>query len=70
MSGLGHVAIGLVGARLTGAADEPPARLAGRMVLLSALALLPDVDFVIHELAPSIATWLAARDIAGAQSGS
>jgi sugar-phosphatase len=23
-----------------------------------------------HELAPSIATWLAARDIAGAQSGS
>jgi inner membrane protein len=55
MSLLGHVAIGVATARRTTPAGEPRKKLGTRIVVFSALALLPDVDFVLHRLAPSIA---------------
>lgn len=53
MSMLGHVAVGVATARLITPAGE--SRLLGtRMVLLAGLALLPDVDFLMHAVAPSV----------------
>jgi inner membrane protein len=60
MSVLGHVAIGVVTARrITPPGDQAP-MLGPRMVVLAALALLPDVDLLLHTLAPSI-TFLEHR---------
>jgi inner membrane protein len=54
MSVLGHVAIGMATARAVTTTDGRTKTLALRMVALVALAALPDVDFLLHELAPSI----------------
>jgi inner membrane protein len=54
MSVLGHVAIGVVVARRTTSAEEPGEPLAPRMLGLAALALLPDVDFLLHDLFPRV----------------
>ena len=54
MSVLGHVAIGVVtGRAVTPARDGPDVR-AGRMAGLAGLALLPDSDFLLHALFPSV----------------
>jgi inner membrane protein len=53
MSMLGHVAIGVAAARLVTPAGKPSHVLRTRMVVLTALALLPDVDFLIEAVAPS-----------------
>ena len=47
MSMLGHVAIGVATARLITPAGEPSRLLRARMLMLSALGLLPDLDFLI-----------------------
>lgn len=54
MSLLGHVAIGVATARRVTPADGPADVLPSRMVVLSTLALLPDVDFLLQALAPSV----------------
>jgi membrane-bound metal-dependent hydrolase YbcI (DUF457 family) len=54
MSMLGHVAIGVATARLVTPAGKPSQLLRTRMVVLAGLALLPDVDFLIHPVAPSV----------------
>jgi inner membrane protein len=55
MSLLGHVAIGVATARRITPADEPADVLRSRMVILSTLALLPDVDFLLQAVSPSVA---------------
>jgi inner membrane protein len=54
MSLLGHVAIGVATARRITPAGEPPSKVGTRMVVFAALAFLPDIDFVLQALAPSI----------------
>src|SRR3954447_19825663 len=54
MSVLGHVAIGVVAARAVTPPEEDEERLAGRMVGLALLALLPDSDFILSALAPRV----------------
>jgi inner membrane protein len=54
MSILGHVAIGVATARLTTRAGQPSKTIRTRMVVLAALALLPDIDLVLQEIAPSV----------------
>jgi inner membrane protein len=53
MSLLGHIAIGVATARRITPADQPTETLHSRMVVLAALAFLPDIDFFIEGLAPS-----------------
>jgi hypothetical protein len=48
MSILGHVAIGVATARLVAPPGKPSYVLRTRMVVLTALALLPDLDFLAH----------------------
>jgi inner membrane protein len=57
MASFGHVAVGMALGRLV--ADEtPPRRLAASMLLMSALALLPDADVVAFALRiPYAAPW-------------
>jgi inner membrane protein len=55
MSVLGHVAIGVAAARRVTPGGEPQQRLGVHMVVLAALALLPDIDFLLHDAVPSIA---------------
>lgn len=52
MSLLGHVAIGVATARLLTPAGQPSKTLSTRMVILTALALVPDIDFLLHGIAP------------------
>jgi inner membrane protein len=54
MSLLGHVAIGVATARGVAPADQPTKNLAARMFAFSTLALLPDVDFLLDDLAPTV----------------
>ena len=54
MSLLGHVAIGVATARRITPAGQPTEVLPVRMVVLSAFSLLPDVDFLLHALSPSV----------------
>jgi membrane-bound metal-dependent hydrolase YbcI (DUF457 family) len=54
MSLLGHVAIGVATARLITPAGEPPGLLRARMVVLAALAMLPDIDFLFEAHAPYV----------------
>jgi inner membrane protein len=54
MSVLGHIAIGVVTARAVTPPEEDHERLAGRMVGLSLLAILPDSDFILSALAPRV----------------
>jgi inner membrane protein len=57
MASFGHVAVGLALGRLDAGA-APPRRLAASMVLLSALALLPDADVIAFALRiPYRAEW-------------
>jgi inner membrane protein len=60
MSLLGHVAIGVATARGVTPAQAPSKELGVRMAVFAALALLPDVDFVLDDLAPKV-TDLAHR---------
>jgi inner membrane protein len=53
MSLLGHIAIGVATARRVTPADEPAEVLPTRMVILAALAFLPDIDFLLQDLDPS-----------------
>jgi inner membrane protein len=53
MSVLGHIAIGTVVGRGITAPDAPPGALQRRLLGLGALALLPDSDFILHELVPT-----------------
>jgi inner membrane protein len=53
MSLFGHVAIGVATARLITPAAEPSKTLGTRMVTLGALALLPDIDFLLERISPS-----------------
>ena len=53
MSALGHVAVGVATARLLSPSGTPTEVLATRMVALSALAVLPDVDFLFAAVGPS-----------------
>ena len=53
MSILGHIAIGVATARFITPAGQPSTNRGIRMVTLSALALLPDIDFLLHGIAPS-----------------
>jgi inner membrane protein len=62
MSLLGHIAIGVATARLITPADQGSRTLRMRMVGLAALAMLPDIDFLLHGIAPS-ATFLNHRGI-------
>jgi membrane-bound metal-dependent hydrolase YbcI (DUF457 family) len=55
MSLLGHIAVGVTVARRVTPNPEPQSVLARRMAGLAALAMLPDVDFLLHDLGPSIA---------------
>lgn len=57
MSMLGHVAVGVAIARFTTPAGSSSRLLGKRMLVLSAVALLPDVDFIIHAAAPSYAAF-------------
>jgi inner membrane protein len=54
MPALGHVAVGVATARLITPAGSPPQLLAKRMGALSALALLPDLDFLIPTVGSSV----------------
>jgi len=54
MSLLGHVAIGVATARRITPADEKADVLRSRMVVLSTFALLPDVDFLLEAVSPSV----------------
>src|SRR3954451_13870635 len=54
MSVLGHVAIGVVAARAVTPPEQDEERLAGRMVGLALLALLPDSDFILSAMAPRV----------------
>ncbi len=57
MASFGHVAVGLALGRL-GAGAAPPRRVAASMLLLSALALLPDADVIAFKLGiPYQAEW-------------
>ena len=54
MSLLGHIAIGVATARRITPAEEPTETLQTRMVVLAALAFLPDIDFLLEDLAPRV----------------
>jgi|SRR5450759_1434864 inner membrane protein len=54
MSALGHVAVGVATARLITPAGSPPQVLGQRMVALSALSMLPDLDFLIPAVGSSV----------------
>jgi inner membrane protein len=57
MASIGHVAVGMALGRY-GAGDAPPRRVVAAMLLLSALALLPDADVVAFALRiPYEAPW-------------
>ncbi|WNG40530.1 metal-dependent hydrolase [Archangium violaceum] len=57
MASIGHVAVGMALGRL-GAGAAPPGRVAASMLLLSALAMLPDADVIAFKLGiPYAATW-------------
>ncbi len=57
MASFGHVAVGMALGRM-GAGEAPPRRLALSMLLMSALAMLPDADVIAFVLRiPYAATW-------------
>jgi inner membrane protein len=55
MSLLGHIAVGVSVARGVTRTTEPRPVLDRRMVGLAGLAMLPDIDFLLHDLAPRVA---------------
>lgn len=54
MSALGHVAVGVATARLITPAGSPSRLLRQRMLVLSVLALLPDLDLLIPAVGSSV----------------